>query len=209
MRHLLVLVCLALALASGRAAGASGPNADVLKIAYSFKNGGHYNKAWQGSGTPEEIRFQDQRILPVCEGGTYCCGYTFNVAMRAAAERGLLKDKTVAQVRQFQKEWYGTSDADKEKQCALAVQNLGIGRAVPFNGAQPGDFCQLWRGKSGHSVLFLGWIVARGEIVGLRYRSSQSVTDGIGDRVEYFKKIAGQRDPVNYQRTYFCRLNPK
>lgn len=205
MRQIVALVCLALA--TGRAASVASPNADVLKIAYSFKNGGHYNKAWSGSGTPEEIRFQDHRILPVCEGGTYCCGFTFSVAMRAAAERGLLKDKTVEQMRKFQQEWYGATDTTREKTCTLAAENLGIGRAIPFNEAQPGDFCQLWRAKSGHSVLFLGWVQSRGEKIGFKYRSSQEATDGIGDRIEYFKKVAGQRSPVNRQRTYFCRLN--
>jgi len=128
--------------------------------------------------------------------------------MRAAAARRLLKNKTVDQILKFQKEWYGATETDKEKLCALAVQNLGIGREVPLDEAQPGDFVQLWRTKSGHSVLFLGWAEENGEKVGLRYRSSQPATDGIGDRVEYFVKGSRQRDPVNRKRTHFCRLNP-
>jgi len=74
MRQILALVCLALVFAHARAADPSAPNADVLKIARSFKDGGHYDKAWKGSGTPEAITFNGQRILPAGESGTYCCG---------------------------------------------------------------------------------------------------------------------------------------
>lgn len=187
--------------------GFSGPNADVLKIAYSFKDGGQYNKAWKGSGVPEEISFKSERILAPGEGGTYCCGYTFAVVMRVAEARGLMKDKTVEQIRKFQKEWYGATDADREKLVTFAAENLGIGREIPFNEAKPGDFCQFWRGKSGHSVIFLAWVEEGGEKIGMRYRSSQGATDGIGDRTEYFKPVHGQKDPLNPKRTYFCRLH--
>lgn len=208
MRTLLPLIGFALLVTSARATDFSGPNADVLKIAYSFKDGGKYNKAWKGSGVPEEISFKGERILPPGEGGTYCCGYTFAVVTRAADARGLLKDKTSEQIRKFQKEWYGATDADKEKLVTFAAKNLGIGREISFEDAKPGDFCQFWRGKSGHSVIFLAWIEENGEKIGIRYRSSQGVTDGIGDRTEYFKAIHGQKDPLNQERTYFCRLNP-
>jgi hypothetical protein len=187
----------------------TGPNSDVLKIAYEFKDGGHYNRAWKGSGSPEEIRFKGEKILSAAEGGTYCCGYTFAVVMRAAEARGLLRDKTPEQIRRFQKEWYGATNADKDKLCALALPNLGIGREVPFDEAKPGDFCQFWRGKGGHSVIFLNWIEENGEKIGIRYRSSQTSTDGIGDRNEYFKAVHGQKDPLNRDRTYFGRLNAK
>lgn len=94
MRTSLLLLGCGLLVTSAGSSDSSGPNADVLKIAYSFKDGGQYNQAWKGSGATEEISFQGERILPVSEGGTYCCGYTFAVVMRAAEERGLLKDKT-------------------------------------------------------------------------------------------------------------------
>ena len=207
MRTLLLLIGFVPLVTSVGATDFSGPNADVLKIAYSFKDGGYYNKTWKGSGAPEEISFKGERILPTNEGGTYCCGYTFAVVMRAAEARGLLKDKTPEQIRKFQKEWYGATDADKEKLVGFAAKNLAIGREIASNEAKPGDFCQFWRGKSGHSVVFLSWIEEDGEKIGMHYRSSQGATDGIGDRTEYFKAIHGQKDPLNRERTYFCRLN--
>jgi hypothetical protein len=179
-------------------------NEDVLRIARSFKDGGKYN--WSGSGTPEIIRFKGETILPVGKG-TFCSGFTFTVAMRVAMERGLLNEKSIEQVRLFQREWYGATKKTSEIQAALAMKNLGIGGPVKFNSAQPGDFVQLWRKKkSGHSAIFLNWIEEKGKKVGFRYRSTQESTDGIGDKTEYFEDAPGNRGDVIRSRTYFARF---
>ncbi len=184
----------------------------VLKTARAFKDGGGYNNQWTGSGTPEEIRHDGARILAKGTGGTYCSGFTFAVAMKVAEDAGLLRGKSVEAVRRFQKEWYGAVEdpETREKQCALAVGRLGIGRQVKPEEAQPGDFCQFWRQRSGHSVVFLGWVKDdNGERVGLRYRSSQGSTDGIGDVTEYFHGTSAGRGFVDPDRVYFARLgNP-
>ncbi len=184
------------------------PNADVIRIAQAFPDGGAYKLTAGNSGVPEEINFNGQKILSKGDG-TYCSGFTFAVAMKAATERGLLTNKTVAQIKKFQKEWYGATESSAEIQCSMAVTNLGIGKPVKFDDAQSGDFAQLWRGKSGHNVVFLGWLEEDGKKIGLRYRSSQTKTDGISDRTEYFGAIHGQKDPINPKRVYFCRLNSK
>src|SRR5690606_21239996 len=109
----------------------------------------------------------------------------------------------------FQKEWYGAVDAPemREKQCALAVGNLGIGHQVSMDEAEPGDFAQLWRGRGGHSVVFLGWILDEaGEKTGLKYRSSQTSTDGIGNNIEYFRDSKAGKGQVDPKRIYFARL---
>src|SRR5687767_9457655 len=89
---------------------------DVVKIARGYKDGGGYK--WKGSGTPEEINFKGERILPKGES-TYCSGFTFAVVMKAAEERGLLRDKTPDQIRAFQKDWYGATKESGETQCVL------------------------------------------------------------------------------------------
>jgi hypothetical protein len=184
----------------------------VLRAARAFPDGGAYNKKWTGSGTPEEVRFKDARILAKGDGGTYCSGFTFAGARRAATAAGLLDGKSVEEVRRFQKQWYGAvpePDA-RERQCAVAVETLGIGKAVPFDDARPGDFAQLWRtSKSGHSVVFLGWVEDdHGKRIGLRYRSSQGSTNGVADHTEYFSDApADEAGKVLRDRTYFCRLN--
>ncbi len=179
---------------------------DTIRIAKSFKNGGHYNLA--GSGTPLEIKFKDERILPAGTNGTYCSGFTFAVVMGAAEERGLLKNKTPAEIRVFQKEWYG-STGDTNKQAGPAMENLGIGKSISAEQAQPGDFVQLWRSKSGHSAVFLGWVEEAGKKIGFRYRSSQKSTDGISDNVEYFSDAPGKKGAVVRERTYFAHLNSR
>jgi hypothetical protein len=181
-------------------------DSDIVRAAKSFQNGGHYSVA--GSGTPEEIRFQNERILGKGTNGTYCSGFTFSVVMRAAEQRGLLADKSVEQIRRFQKEWYGVT-GDTNKQAGPAMQNLGIGKSISADQAQPGDFVQLWRSKSGHSAVFLGWVEEDGKRIGFKYRSSQKSTDGISDNVEYFSDALGKKGGVVRERTYFSRLNSK
>jgi hypothetical protein len=181
---------------------------DILAAAQAIPNGGSY--VWtNGSGVPRDIRHDGQLILKAQEKGTYCSGFTFCVAMEAAQERGLLKGKTADEVRQFQKEWYGSTKEAAERQCALAVEQLGIGHEVKsLADVQPGDFMQIWRtNKTGHSVLFLEWVREGEQVVGIKYRSSQKSTDGVGDRVEYFADAHGHDGKVDRKRTYVARLN--
>jgi hypothetical protein len=128
--------------------------------------------------------------------------------MKAAGEAGLLEGKTVEQVKRFQKEWYGAVPEKDvaEKQCAVALGHLGIGKQVTPDEAQSGDFLQFWRTKSGHSVVFLNWVEKDGKRVGFNYRSSQGSTDGVGDKVEYFKDSGIDKGEVDAQRMYFGRL---
>lgn len=184
-------------------------NKAVLKTALGYKDGGAYNTKWTGSGTPEKIEHQGERILAEGTGGTYCSGFTFATVMKTAQNADLLENKTVDQIRRFQKNWYGavSDPAIREKQCAIAVQELGIGKEVSPDEAQPGDFAQFWRDRSGHSVVFLGWILDKdGERAGLKYRSSQGSTDGIGNHIEYFKNSKAGKGTVDPTRIYFARL---
>lgn len=192
--------------------GEPPPASDVVAVARSFPDGGGYDKKWQGHGVPRDVVFQGATILSRAKSseGTYCCGFTFLVAMTVAEPRGLLEGKAVAQVRQFQQEWFGATSASRRKQCALAVTTLGIGREVPFAEAAAGDFVQLWRTDgSGHSVVFLGWVEEGGRRVGLRYRSSQGSTNGIGDCVEYFAGAEGRQGRVDSSDGYAARLSAR
>lgn len=186
---------------------------DVLDAAYAYPDGGGYNGAWAGSGTPEAIAHNGRQVLAAGQGGTYCCGYTFGVAMRVLEERGLLEGKTFDAVKRFQKLWYGATELEDDTLVVLAAETLGVGRGVPLDDAQPGDFVQLWRTNgSGHSVIFLDWAVndASGDRVGFRYRSSQGSTDGIADATEYFadaQGVTGGR--VVREKTYACRIHRK
>jgi hypothetical protein len=132
--------------------------AETLEVARAYHDGGGYDDSWKGTGVPEEIHFKNERILATGKG-TYCCGFTFAVAMEVAQERGLLAGKQPSQIRSFQKQWYGATEESREIQCAMAVEKLGIGQRIEPDEALPGDFLQFWRtNKSGHSVVFLDWI---------------------------------------------------
>ena len=185
---------------------------DVVAIARGYRDGGGYK--WEGHGVPEDVAFKGAVILSKARSptGTYCCGFTFAVAMKAAVRRGLLADKTVAQVRRLQREWFGASSEPtvKSKQCAVAVEHLGIGKEIPLAQARPGDFLMIWRTNgSGHSVVFLRWATRDGERIGIGYRSSQPKTRGIGDNVEYFAGVQGTTGAIDPRRAYACRLRAK
>ncbi len=189
--------------------GTTSTETGVIPIARSFKDGGHYDKTNQGTGVPEQLTFKGEKILSADPTGSYCCGFTLCVVLRAAENRGLLKDKTAKEVKHFQKEWYGATGDTRELTCTKAMTNFKLGRAIPFDEAQPGDFVQFWRGKSGHSVVFLNWVEKDGKKIGIHYRSSQTSTDGIGDRTEYFADSGMKGGQVLRERTYFARLNEK
>ncbi|MEZ6017083.1 MAG: hypothetical protein R3F49_18345 [Planctomycetota bacterium] len=181
----------------------------VLEAALSFKSGGGYDTKWSGTGVPDEITHAGERVLSKGTGGTYCCGFTFAVAMQALAAGNALKGKSIADVRAFQKAWYGATKETAERQCAQAVERLGVGREVPIEDARAGDFMQLWRASdkpSGHSVLFLSWIELDGQRVGFNYLSSQGSTNGIGYNAEYFSDAALGRGRVDRKRLYCARI---
>jgi hypothetical protein len=185
------------------ASGVFGQN-PVLGAANGFSNGGGYNTNWNGSGSPAEIVFDGKKILSKSTNGTYCSGFTFAVVMKAAVHDGLLKGKSVDQVRAFQKDWYGATASAKEKQCVTAAENLGIGAEVSPASAKPGDFVQFWRNNgSGHSAVFLGWEMKEGKRVAISYRSSQSSTGGIGKATE---KIGSSPNQISAERIYLARL---
>jgi hypothetical protein len=151
-------------------------NQDIIRIAYDYDydydNGGGYC-ALTDTGVSTDIVFDGITILPKSEGGTYCSGFTFEVAMRAAQERGLLDDVDTYQIKRFQREWYGATPDSRLKQHITAMENLGIGHEVEPADAKIGDFVVFTREKPGHSVVFLDWIRLDGEIIGIKYRSSQ------------------------------------
>jgi hypothetical protein len=181
--------------------------AETLEVARAYKDGGGYDSSWKGTGVPEEVRFKNERILAKGKG-TYCCGFTFAVAMDVARERGLLVGKLPEEIRAFQKQWYGATEESREIQCAMAVEKLGIGKRIEPDDARPGDFLQFWRtNKSGHSVVFVEWVENDRRRVGFKYRSSQGSTKGIGDRIEYFADEGHNEGLVDRERMYFCRLD--
>ncbi len=186
--------------------GDRAANPTVLKLIDHMPTGGGY--VWESTGVPHTILHDGQVILKkTTAAGTYCSGVTFTVAMEAAKRAGLIKSFAFDDIKQFQRDWYGTTDVSAETQCVFAMQRLGIRHAVEHDDAQPGDFVQFWRGKSGHSVVFLAWVTDRqGQRIGLKYWSSQTATDGIGVHTEYFQGASDFDGHVDPDRVYLGRM---
>jgi hypothetical protein len=179
---------------------------DVITVAKSW-NGGGYN--WgEGSGLSIPLMWvnpktgKEEILKDKQEKGTYCSGYVLQVGYIVAKNRNLFNNKTKDEVINLINQWYGPD----KKTCVTAITNANIGKEIKFEQAQPGDFCQLWRTNgSGHNVIFLNFIKNKNnDIIGIKYRSTQTKTNGIGDNIEYFKGFGGK---VNKNDTYFARLN--
>jgi len=179
---------------------------DIIKTAYAYEGGGYC--ALSDSGVPEPVVHQGITILRQSKGGSYCCGFTFLVAMKVAEERGLLKKKQPYEVARFQKEWYGAAKGSNWRQLVLAMENLGIGRQIDPRDARAGDFAVVHRVRgAGHSVIFLDWVKHNDITVGFRYRSSQPSTNGVGDGIEYFVTSGYKGATVDPKHFYVGRLN--
>lgn len=176
----------------------------ALSAANSFAEGGGYQLG--GTGIPFDIVF-DGKVIIAKDSQWFCSGFTFATVMEAARRAGLLKGKSAAQVKKFQQEWYGSSSSPStvEQQAGPAMANLGVGGPIDAAQAKPGDFAQFWRtNNTGHSVVFLGWLKdASGKVVGIRYKSAQTKTNGVGVTEEKFSDAGGA---VLKARTYFSRL---
>jgi hypothetical protein len=178
-------------------------NDQVLKVANAYEGGGYQ---WKGStGTPKDLIFNGTKILSKSSGGTHCSGYTFMVAFDVLNESKKLDALELTTVKNLQRNWFGTTEASGETQCLMALEKLGLGKGVKMEDAKPGDFVQFWRNnKSGHSVIFLDWIKdSSGKITGIKYRSTQKLTNGIGNRTETIG--SGEKD-INGRRMYVVRL---
>lgn len=201
----------------------------VLAVIASYPTDGSHRYLWPRPGQPEpkdgeepappagwigntrDLRYAGERLAPGDPlGRCYCSGLTFEVFVRAwqawcaASERefaipGLAG---VRELRRLQRQWFG--DAEHVRCSDEALVANGLGYTVDHADARPGDFVQLWRHSgSGHSAVFLGWVRdEHGDVVGLRYWSTQKATDGIGEREERFGTDRG----VDRTRTWITRV---
>ncbi len=156
------------------------------------------------AGTTRDIYYRGTRVAEGDPyGRCYCVGLTWEVYMRAfqAADLatggdGTLNGLGVSDLEEFRTDWYvrellGAGAAD-------ALEGFGIGwRVASVSDVKPGDFVQLWRNNgTGHSVVFQAWAEDdEGDVVGIRYWSTQSSTDGIAFDEEWFGSGSGDVDP--------------
>ena len=174
-------------------------NAHVLVVADSYPTDGTHRYHWPKRGTwigNTRRLLYDGQVLAEGDpqGRCHCSGLTFEVFLRAwerwaqASGRPYrIPGLDLAGVKRFQRAWFGAGGDRATLHTALTERDLGR-RVTDLAKARPGDFVQLWRHSgSGHSVVFRGWERdEEGRILGIRYWSTQSSTNGIGERTERF-----------------------
>ena len=177
-------------------------NSLVIGEAYSIEGGGY---VWDGTGTPEELTFNNKVYMKKSDSGSFCSGFTLFAAFNVLKKENKLSPTLLADFYSFYRLWYGIPESSRERQFLHALITYNLGVEVSMNEALPGDLVQFWRNnKTGHSVVFLSWeLNSEGQISGIHYRSSQKNTFGIGDRCE---DIGEGKEEINLKRIYIGRL---
>lgn len=190
-------------------------NRALVEKLESYPTDGTFTYDWNISrpgdyGVTQNVVYQGFTVCPVYPGNTtYCSGVAFEVFIlgwndyNAAYGHSGIGTITSANVNAFRQLWYGITDAEKLAARAIPQYNAGI-EITDFEEFQKGDAIQLWRtGGSGHNPIFMNWVRnPSNEIIGVRYWGSQSSSNGIGYRTEYF---SGHGGSVRFDRFYAAR----
>lgn len=159
--------------------------------------GGYYWPKDATDGVTQTLFYRGEVVAkPEAQRRTFCCGLTFEIYLKACEfvwPDFQLGEFTAADIRRMKSQWFVASGDVTGVQGALITRGLGI--KVDLDEAKPGDFCQFWRSNgSGHSAIFLERVDG-----GMHYWTTQTSTDGIGERTEFF---VGQKPII---ATHFVR----
>jgi hypothetical protein len=175
-------------------------NPYVMKVISGYPLDGTY--AYHCSWTPREYDIyngvtQDlwykgmvvAKAYPDGSRCSYCCGFTFEVFVRAMKLRNLQKGldpddfngMTFGDLFNALQFWYIEGKDDCERR-AIESYSLGYG-VTDFEKVRPGDFLSYdTTPPGGHSVIFIDWLRdEQSKIIGLKYFSSNlSGSKGVG-----------------------------
>src|SRR6516162_1742031 len=175
-------------------------NPYVLKVISGFPLDGSYpyHCSWEPreydiyNGVTQDMWYKGMVVAKAYPDGSrcsYCCGYTFEVFLRAMKLRNIQKGldpddfngMTFSDLFNMLQLWYIEGKGDSEQR---AITCYGLGRAITnFDDVRPGDFLSYDTTPSGgHSVVFIDWLRDdQSKIVGMKYFSSNlSGTHGVG-----------------------------
>ncbi len=183
-------------------------NPFVLRVIAGYPLDGSYQyhcswKPWEYdiyNGVTQDQWYRGMVVAKAYPDGSrvsYCCGFTFEVFIRAMKLRniqsGLEADdfngmtfNDLFNALQF---WYIEGKGDSE---VRAVTSYGLGRSITnFEEARPGDFLSYSTTPSGgHAVIFLGWLredaADTNKISGFKYFSSNLSGNGLGYAQTHF-----------------------
>jgi hypothetical protein len=175
-------------------------NPYVMKVvaAYPLDGTYPYHCSWTPreydiyNGVTQDMFFKGLVVAKAYPDGSrcsYCCGFTFEVFLRAMKlrniQKGLDADEfngmTFNDLFNMLQLWYIEGKGDCVQR---AIVSYGLGRPIEdFEEARPGDFGDYsTTPPGGHSIVFINWIRdEKNKIVGFRYFSSNlSGTKGVG-----------------------------
>lgn len=189
-------------------------NPYVLKVvsAYPLDGSYPYHCSWTPreydiyNGVTQDLWYQGMVVAKAYPDGSrcsYCCGFTFEVFVRAMKLRNIQKGldpdnfngMTFTDLFNLLQLWYIEGKGDSEQRGIVAY---GLGRAITeLEDARPGDFLSYSTTPAGgHSVIFIDWlredsppldkggqggVPTKGKIIGLKYFSSNlSGSHGVG-----------------------------
>jgi hypothetical protein len=175
-------------------------NPYVLKVISGFPTNGTYpyHCSWEPreydiyNGVTQDMWYKGMVVAKAYPDGSrcsYCCGYTFEVFLRAMKLRNIQKGldpddfngMTFNDLFNMLQLWYIEGKGDSEQR---GIVGYGLGKAITdFEQVRPGDFLSYSTTPSGgHSVVFIDWLRDDNKkIIGLKYFSSNlSGTHGVG-----------------------------
>jgi hypothetical protein len=167
-------------------------NPFVLKVISGYPLDGSYQyhcswKPWEYdiyNGVTQDQWYRGMVVAKAYPDGSrcsYCCGFTFEVFIRAMKLRNIqsgldpddFNGMTFNDLFNMLQLWYIEGKGDSEQR-GIVVTN--------FDDAQRGDFLSYSTTPAGgHSVIFLGWLRDdQNKITGLKYFSSNLSSNGVG-----------------------------
>jgi hypothetical protein len=183
-------------------------NPFVLKVISGYPLDGtyQYHCSWKPreydiyNGVTQDQWYKGMVVAKAYPDGSrvsYCCGFTFEVFVRAMKLRNLqsglepddFNGMTFNDLFNALQFWYIEGKGDSE---ARAVTSYGLGRSITnFQEARPGDFLSYSSTPSGgHAVVFLGWLydyaADTNKISGFKYFSSNLSGNGLGYAQAHF-----------------------
>jgi hypothetical protein len=191
-------------------------NPYVLKVISAYPLDGSY--PYHACNNPQEYDIyngvtQDQwfkgmvvaKAYPDGSRCSYCCGFTFEVFVRAMKLRNIQKGlepddfngMSFNDLFNLLQIWYIEGKGDSEQRGIVAY---GLGRAITnFDEVRSGDFLSYSSAPSGgHSVIFIDWLRdEQNQIIGLKYFSSNlGGSKGVGYGSGKFSDVSHSHGPI-------------
>lgn len=177
-------------------------NPYILKVISGYPLDGSYayHCGWDPreydiyNGVTQDLWYRGMVVAKAYPDGSrvsYCCGFTYEVFIRAMKLRNIQKGldaddfngMTFNDLFNALQLWYIEGKGDSESR---AITSYGLGRAIPntdLEQVRPGDFVSYdTTPAGGHSTIFIGWLRDEtNKITGMKYFSSNlSGTKGVG-----------------------------